>query len=110
MKRMIRSDINVDFPFGKRRVERRDVRHLYELELQSHCCSNDFSCFVIFLSVLKIIGIYFELYCAIRFSFRLEHSAAEIFSKLWYSYRGIVVLNAQVFRWLKAFSEDQSND
>ncbi|XP_026816229.1 protein GVQW3-like [Rhopalosiphum maidis] len=47
----------------------------------------------------------FEQRCAIRFCFKLGHSATETFQKLQQAYGDSVLLRAQVFRWFKAFSE-----
>lgn len=47
----------------------------------------------------------FEQRCAIRFCFKLGHSATETFQKLQQAYGENVLSRAQVFRWFKAFSE-----
>ncbi|VVC25895.1 Hypothetical protein CINCED_3A017953 [Cinara cedri] len=47
----------------------------------------------------------FEQRCAIRFCFKLGHSATETFQKLQQVYGESVLSRAQVFRWFKAFSE-----
>ncbi|XP_015373628.1 PREDICTED: putative uncharacterized protein FLJ37770 [Diuraphis noxia] len=47
----------------------------------------------------------FEQRCAIRFCFKLGHSATETFKKLQQAYGESVLSRAQVFRWFKAFSE-----
>ncbi|GFT27998.1 protein GVQW3 [Trichonephila clavipes] len=46
-----------------------------------------------------------EQRCAIKFCFRLGHNATETFAKLQKAYADSVLSRAQVFRWLKAFSE-----
>ncbi|KAJ8949206.1 hypothetical protein NQ318_021699 [Aromia moschata] len=48
----------------------------------------------------------FEQRCAIRFCFRLEHSATDTFAKLEHVYGDSVFSRAQVSRWFKAFSEE----
>ena len=47
----------------------------------------------------------FEQRCAIRFCFKLGHSATETFQKLQQAYEESLLSRAQVFRWFKAFSE-----
>ncbi|XP_008179957.1 protein GVQW3-like [Acyrthosiphon pisum] len=47
----------------------------------------------------------FEQRCAIRFCFKLGHSATETFQKLQQAYGESVLSRAQVFRWFKAFYE-----
>jgi len=47
----------------------------------------------------------FEQRCAIRFCFKLGHSATETFQKLQQAYGDSVLSRTQVFRWFKAFSE-----
>ncbi|XP_066261786.1 protein GVQW3-like [Euwallacea similis] len=47
----------------------------------------------------------FKQRCAIRFCFRLGHSATETFAKLQKAYGDSVLSRAQVFRWFKAFSK-----
>ncbi|KAL4090770.1 hypothetical protein QTP88_025547 [Uroleucon formosanum] len=47
----------------------------------------------------------FEQRCAIRFCFKLGHSATETFQKLQQAYGESVLSRAQDFRWFKAFSE-----
>lgn len=47
----------------------------------------------------------FEQRCAIRFCFKLGHSATETFQKLQQAYGDSVLSRAQVFRWFKEFSE-----
>lgn len=51
----------------------------------------------------------FEQRCAIRFCFRLGHSATETFAKLQQAYGDSVLSRAQVFRWFKAFSEGKES-
>ncbi|XP_026811283.1 histone-lysine N-methyltransferase SETMAR-like [Rhopalosiphum maidis] len=47
----------------------------------------------------------FEQRCAIRFCFKLGHSATETFQKLQQAFGDSVLSRAQIFRWFKAFSE-----
>ncbi|KAJ8949536.1 hypothetical protein NQ318_005098 [Aromia moschata] len=47
----------------------------------------------------------FEQRRAIRFCFRLGHSATDTFARRQHSYGDSVFSSAQVFRWFKAFSE-----
>ena len=51
----------------------------------------------------------FEQRCAIRFCFRLGHSATETLLKLQQAYGDSVLSRAQVFRWFKAFSEGRES-
>ncbi|GFS82797.1 protein GVQW3 [Trichonephila clavipes] len=51
----------------------------------------------------------FEQRCAIKFCFRLGHNATETFAKLQQVYGDSVLSRAQVFRWLKAFSEGRES-
>ncbi|KAJ8944408.1 hypothetical protein NQ318_023181 [Aromia moschata] len=48
----------------------------------------------------KMSDINFEQRCAIRFCFRLGHSATDTFAKLQHAYEDSVFSKAQVFRWL----------
>ncbi|GFW95889.1 putative mariner transposase [Trichonephila clavipes] len=51
----------------------------------------------------------FEQQCAIKFCFRLGHNATETFAKLQQAYGDSVLSRAQVFQWLKAFSEGRES-
>ena len=51
----------------------------------------------------------FEQQFAIRFCFRLEHSATEKFAKLRQAYGDSVLSRVQVFRWFKAFAEGRES-
>jgi len=51
----------------------------------------------------------FEQRYAIRFCFRLGHSATETFAKLRQAYGDSVLSRAQVFRWFKAFSDGKES-
>jgi len=51
----------------------------------------------------------FEQRGAIRFCFRLGHSAKETSQKLQQAYGDSVLSRAQVFRWLKAYSEGRKS-
>lgn len=46
----------------------------------------------------------FKQRCAIRFCFKLGHSATDTFQKLQQAYGESVLSRAEVFRWFKAFS------
>ncbi|GFW05786.1 HTH_48 domain-containing protein [Trichonephila clavipes] len=50
-----------------------------------------------------------EQRCAIKFCFRLGHNATETFSKPQQAYGDSLLSRAQVFRWLKAFSEGRES-
>ncbi|GFV77680.1 protein GVQW3 [Trichonephila clavipes] len=50
-----------------------------------------------------------EQRCAIKFCCGLGHNATETFAKLQQTYKDSVLSRAQVFRWLKAFSEGRES-
>ncbi|GFW67452.1 protein GVQW3 [Trichonephila clavipes] len=50
-----------------------------------------------------------EQRCAIKFCFRLGHNVTETFAKLQQAYGNSVLSRAQVFRWIKAFSEGRES-
>ncbi|MBZ5796149.1 hypothetical protein K8353_39195 [Burkholderia contaminans] len=51
----------------------------------------------------------FEQRCAIRFCFRLGHSATDTFAKLQHAYGHSVFSRTQVSRWFQAFSEGRES-
>ncbi|KAJ8951711.1 hypothetical protein NQ318_012561 [Aromia moschata] len=59
--------------------------------------------------VLKMSNINLEQRGAIRFCFRLGHSARVTFAKLQHAYGASVFSRAQVFGWFKAFSEGRES-
>ena len=54
-------------------------------------------------------GINFKQQCAIRFCFRLGHSATETLAKLQQIYGESVLSRSQVFQWFKAFSKGRQS-
>ncbi|XP_067931017.1 protein GVQW3-like [Watersipora subatra] len=47
--------------------------------------------------------------CAIKFCVKLRHSATETYSKIQQAYGDTALSRAQVFRWLKAFSDGRNS-